>query len=54
MVVFGGEECQKSKGETGLLYNERYGNDVQKTLVWFNELSMYGKEITNELNTRFL
>ena len=54
MVVLGGEECQGSRGETGLLFNRRNGNDVKKTLVWFNELSMYGKEVTNELNTRFL
>ena len=31
-------------GETGLLYNGWYENDVQLTLVWFNELSIYGKE----------
>ena len=29
VVVLGGEECQGSRGETGLLYNGRYGNDVQ-------------------------
>ena len=29
MVVLGGEECQKSRGETGLLFNSRNGNDVQ-------------------------
>ena len=28
MVVFGGEECQKSRGETGLLCNREYGKDV--------------------------
>ena len=44
MVVLGGEECQGSKVETGLLYDKRYGEDVQRTLVWFSELSMYGKE----------
>ena len=54
VVVLGGEECQGSRGETGLLSNSRNGNDVQGTLVWFNELSMYGKGISNELNTRFL
>ena len=29
MVVLGGEECQGSKGETGLLSNSRNGKNVQ-------------------------
>ena len=29
MDVFGGKKYQKSKGETTLLYNKRYENDVQ-------------------------
>ena len=29
IVVLGGEECQRSRGETGLLSNSRNGNDVQ-------------------------
>ena len=29
MVVFGGEEYQRSKGEIGLLFNGRDENDVQ-------------------------
>ena len=28
VVVLGGEECQRSRGETGLLYNREYGEDV--------------------------
>ena len=44
VVVLGGEECQGSRGETGLLYNGRYEEDVQWTLVWFTELSMYGRK----------
>ena len=51
VVVLGGEECQGSRGETDLLSNSRNEDDVQGTLVWFNELSIYGRKVTNELNT---
>ena len=29
VVVLGGEECQRSRGETGLLFNNRNGKNVQ-------------------------